>query len=329
MSFVEVSRGEVVESRHRVHVAVADADGRVVATAGSPDGVAFFRSVAKPFQALPLVEEGVLERFGLTRAELALCCASHEGEPLHLEGARSILSKAGAREEDLRCGPHLPFRTREAHELIRARERALPVHNNCSGKHAGMVALAAAMGWPVEDYHRPDHPVQRRMLAEIARWTGVAEEAIAVGVDGCGVSCFGVPLPAMAGAFGRFTGAARRGEAPALIVEAMTENPFMVGGTGRACTRVMERTGSRAFVKLGAEGMYGGGLGERGLGFILKIEDGARRACDVAVVHLLGLLGALGDEDMEVLADLHTPGLVNTRGEDVGRITAAFDLTWA
>ncbi|HKJ01518.1 MAG TPA: asparaginase [Longimicrobiales bacterium] len=328
MSVIEVVRGDMVESRHRVHVAVVDAGGRLLASVGDPASVIGYRSAAKPFQALPLVEDGVVERFGLTREELALCCASHEGEDAHVEGARSILAKAGLDESALRCGPHPPFSDAASRALGARGEEPGRIHNNCSGKHAGMLALAVAHGWEPEGYHRAEHPVQRRMLEEIVRWTGLGASQVGTAVDGCGVVCFGVPLHAMAGSFARFAASAYRGEAAGRIVEAMVAHPFMVGGTRRACTEVMERTGPRAFVKLGAEGVYGGGLPARGLGFAIKVTDGARRAVEVALVRVLEGLGALDDDDLEALARWRRPPVRNTLGDVVGEVRAAFELVW-
>lgn len=316
---VRVRRGPVVESRHALHLAVSDPGGRLVRWSGDPERLTYYRSAAKPFQALPLAEDGVAERFGLTDAELALCCGSHEGDEEHVEGARSILARAGLGEEALRCGPHPPFSPSAARRLAEAGDEPRPIHNNCSGKHAGMLALAVARGWEPEGYHRAGHPVQERMMAEVARWSGCRESKVATGVDGCGVVCFAVPLGAMAASYARFGLAAAEGDpGPARIVGAMTTHPVMVGGRGRVGTRVMERTGLRAFVKLGAEGVYGGGLPDQGLGFALKVEDGGRRAVEAAVVGLLDALGAFDAGDREALEDLLRPPVTNTRGEEVG-----------
>lgn len=327
VSAVEVVRGGVVEARHAVHVVVVDAGGRRVAGLGDPSLVTFLRSAAKPLQALPLVEEGVTERFGLTRKELALCCASHEGEESHVRGVRSILSKAGVDESALRCGAHLPFSDDAARELLGGGGVPLPIHNNCSGKHAGMLALAVAMGWDPEDYHRAEHPVQRRMLAEICRWSGLEPEAVPTGVDGCGVVCFAASLEVMAAAFARFASSAARGEGPEGVVSAMTAHPFMVGGTGRVGTAVMEAAGGRLFVKLGAEGVYCGGVPERGLGFVVKVEDGARRAVDAALIRVVDALDVVDGEGWEALAPHGRPVLRNTREEEVGEIRVAFELS--
>ena len=326
MGVVEVVRGGVVEARHSVHVAVADSDSALVASLGDVEGLTFYRSAAKPLQALPLVEEGVVERFGLSDAELALCCASHEGEPEHIAGARSILRKAGLDESLLRCGRHLPFSVEATRELLAHGGEAARIHNNCSGKHAGMLALATAMAWDPVDYHLPGHPVQLRMLDEISRWTELPTEQIRTGVDGCGIVCFAVPLRDMAASFARFAAAAARDEASKRVVDAMTAHPFIVGGTGRACTDVMRQAAGQAFVKLGAEGVYAGGVTDRSLGFAIKIADGGRRAVEVALVRVLAELGVLSSDDVEALRQHAHPIVRNTRGEEVGEIRAAFDL---
>ncbi|MBV9109108.1 MAG: asparaginase, partial [Gemmatimonadetes bacterium] len=190
---VEVTRGGVVESRHRVHAAVVDADGRLRAYAGDPDLVTFFRSAAKPLQALPLVEDSAYDRYGLTLEELALCCGSHTGSAEHVRVATRILEKAAVTTEDLACGAHAPGDPAERRRLEEARLEPGRVHNNCSGKHAGMMMLARARGWEPADYNRPEHPVQQRMLSEVARWSQVPSEAIGVANDGCGVVCFALP----------------------------------------------------------------------------------------------------------------------------------------
>ena len=327
MGIVEVVRGGVVESRHNVDVAVTDAQGVLVASTGDVHGLTFLRSAAKPLQALPLVEEGIVDRFGLTVEELALCCASHEGEPEHVRAVRSILSKAGADESLLRCGPHLPFSSAASKVIVASGGVAERVHNNCSGKHAGMLALAIGMGWDPMDYHEADHPVQRRMMQEMERWTGLPAEEISTGVDGCGVVCFAVELASMATAFARFAVAARPDGPAERVVSAMTTHPFMVGGTGRTCTDVMSQARGRVFVKVGAEGVYAAGVPETGFGVAIKVSDGGRRAVEVALVRVLSELGALDGADVIALAPHANPMVDNTLGEIVGEVRACFDLT--
>lgn len=327
MGVVEVLRGDLVEARHSVRVVVVDHAGAVVASIGDVDELTYYRSAAKPLQALPLVEEGVVDRFDLSQAELALCCGSHEGEAEHVAAARSILHKSGLDESLLRCGAHLPFSPDATSALLAGGGKAERVHNNCSGKHAGMLALAVTLDWDPVDYHLPEHPVQLRMLGEIQRWTGLRSEQIRTGVDGCGVVCFAVPLRDIAASFARFAAAAAQDEAVERVVSAMTEHSFMVGGTGRTCTDVMQQAAGRTFVKLGAEGVYAGGVTEQGLGFAIKVDDGGRRAVEVALLRVLSELGVLSSEDVAALRRHANPTLFNTRGEEVGHIRAAFDLS--
>lgn len=320
-----MERGEALESEHRVHVAVVRADGSLLARAGEPERLTVLRSAAKPFQALPLVEEGVLEALGIREEELAVACASHSGEPEHLAHVSALLARSGSGESDLECGPHPPLGEGAARALAASGAEPRPIHNNCSGKHAGMLALAVHMGWPRAGYSRAGHPVQDRMRAEVARWTGVPAWDIRGGVDGCGVVCFGVPLRAAARAFAALARAAASDEAAGRVVSAMTGNPFLVGGTGRLCTVLMQAAGGGLLVKVGAEGVYGAALTDGALGIALKVEDGARRAAEVALVGVLDRLGFLPSH-----ADLgeryRNPPVRNTRGEEVGRVRVEGEL---
>jgi L-asparaginase II len=326
-SCVEVWRGELVESRHRVSVAVVDGEGRLRAHAGDTAMLVYARSSIKPMQALPLIEDEIIERFGLTDAELALACASHSGEPRHIDGVRSMLAKIGLREDALACGPHAPFHDGSATELRRRGIEPGRVHNNCSGKHAGMLALARGNQWPVAGYQEHSHPVQQRMLEVIAEWSGVPAEDVSMAVDGCGVTTFALPLQRLAHAFARLATAARRGaDAPTRVVQAMTRHPEMVGGTDRLCTNLMRVAAGRMFVKVGAEGVYCAGVPGAELGVALKIEDGATRAAEPALVAVLQQLALLTDEDLAALDGYATPAVHNTRGELVGCVRAEIDL---
>lgn len=323
MSRVVVERTGMVESAHRVHVAVVDSGGRLTASVGDPGRAVFHRSAAKPFQAVPLVDDEVAERFGLTTEELALCCASHSGEPRHESVAQSILSKAGLNEDDLECGPHLPLDDTAAEALLRAGRSPSPVHNNCSGKHAGMLALAVAHGWPTRGYIRRDHPVQDRMVAEIGRWTNLEEGEIGLGQDGCGVVCFVTPLSRLAGGFARLGGA---DGPPRRIVLAMCAHPFLVAGTGRFGTALGHAAGERLFGKTGAEGVFGVAATDGSFGMAVKVEDGGKRATPVVVLHVLDQLGVLDGIESESLDTFRVPRITNTLGEDVGVIRADFRL---
>jgi L-asparaginase II len=289
--------------------------------------VAFARSAIKPLQALPLIELGVTDRYGLSERELALCCASHSGEEYHTEAARSILRKIGVDETALACGPHAPFHEPSAAALSSSGVEPGRIHNNCSGKHAGMLALARCQGWPIAGYQQAAHPVQKLMLETVARWTAMAEEEIPIAVDGCGVATFALPLRRMAGAFARLAAAARRGDAaPARIVEAMTRHPAYVAGSGRLCSAVMRAADGRLIAKTGAEGVYCAAVPGAELGVALKVEDGAKRAAEPAVLAVLRALGLLSDDAMADLAEFASPTIRNTRGEVVGAIRPAIEL---
>jgi len=326
-SVVEVTRGAVVESRHRVHVAVVDADGMLRAFSGDPEGVTFWRSAAKPIQALAVVDDGACERFGLTARELALICGSHSGTAAHVRVAESILEKIGLTAEALACGPHAPFDREARRGLEEQGLEPVRLHNNCSGKHAGMMAVARARGWDPDGYHRVEHPVQARLLAEVARWTQLPAEAIGLGVDGCGVVCYALPLRNMALAYASLAAAARRGErGPATVVEAMAAHPEMVAGEGRICTALGRITEGRVFAKLGAEGVYCVGVPGAELGIALKVEDGSTRAVAPAVAGVLRELDLISEDDFGALHGFVFHELSNTRGDVTGEVRPAIRL---
>jgi L-asparaginase II len=326
-SYVEVWRGELVESRHRVSIAVVDGEGRLRARSGDAALIVYARSAMKPIQALPLIEDEIVERFGLTDAELALACASHGGEPRHVQLVRSMLEKIGLREDALACGPHPPYHEASAAELRRRGVEPGRVHNNCSGKHAGMLALARGNQWPVSGYHEHGHPVQQRMLDVVAEWSGVPADDMTTALDGCGVVTFALPLQRLGHAFARLATAARRGDdGPARVVQAMSRHPEIVGGTDRLCTNLMRVTAGRMFVKVGAEGVYCAGVPGAELGVALKVEDGALRAAEPALLAVLQRLGLLSDEDLAALDGYARPPVRNTRGELVGCVRAEIEL---
>jgi L-asparaginase II len=320
---VEVTRGAVVESRHAVHAAVVDSTGRLVAAAGDPSLVTFWRSCAKPLQVAPLIRDGGVERFGWSDAEIAIACASHGGEPEHLAVVARMLASIGLEEGDLACGPSEPLSRRGLQLLRDAGGNPSRIHHNCSGKHAAMLARAVAAGWPTESYQAAPHPVQREAREEIARWTGVVPASIPVGIDGCGVSVFGLTLTAMARGYASFAAAAARGDEPAArIARAMQRHPFLVGGTDRFDTVLSEETGGRIIAKVGAEGVHSLAIPERGLGIALKAEDGALRAQHPAAIAALIQLGELPTPLPPRLADFLRRPIRNSRGETVGEVRA-------
>jgi L-asparaginase II len=318
---VVVTRGPIVESRHRVHAAVVDSSGELLLAARDPQQSTWWRSCAKPFQVLPLVAEGGFERIGWGSDELALACASHGGEPEHVALAGAMLASIGLDEGDLACGPHEPLTPRGARLLRESGHRVTRLHNNCSGKHAAMLARAALHGWSTAGYQLAGHPAQEAAHRTVAEWAGLPVDAISVGIDGCGVTVFALPLANMALSYARLAAAAGRGDdAPARIVDAMISNPFLIGGTDRFDTVVMEAFGGRVLCKIGAEGVHTLALLERGIGIALKVEDGAPRAQYPAVLALLAHLGELPDEQPDALRDQSSRPIRNTRNEAVGEI---------
>ena len=318
---VVVTRGGGVESRHRVHAAVTDASGNLVAASREPGTVTMWRSCAKPFQVMPLLAAGGFEELGWGDDELALACASHGGEPEHVAIAESMLRDLGLEEGDLACGPHEPLSPRGARIARESGARPTRLHNNCSGKHAAMLARAHVGGWPLHGYERDHHPVQDAALDEVARWTDVPRDRILRAIDGCGVVVFGLPLEAMARAYGRLAGEAERGtEIPARITRAVGTRPFLFGGTDRFDSVVVEETGGRVLPKIGAEGVHSVAVLDQGLGAAIKVEDGAPRAQYPALIRLLQLLGALSEDLPPRLAEYARTRVRNTRGEVVGEV---------
>lgn len=327
---VKVTRGPIVESVHRADVAVADNAGRVLFWVGDPGKVTYWRSSAKPIQAVPVIETGAAQRFGFEDDEIAVMCASHSGEDVHIRAVAGILRKIGLADRALACGVHPPLNRDSAKRLVACGVAPWQLHCNCSGKHAAMLAIAVHMGYSVEGYFRPDHPVQRLMLREVSLFTGVPEEDIAIGVDGCGVPVFGLSLAAMARAFATLTSPERLPDAACAaarrVCRAMRAHPYMVAGRGRLTTDLMDAAGDRLVAKSGAEGVYCVGILGRGLGVAVKIEDGNARAAGPVVLEVLARIGVLDAGHLEALAEHHHPHVLNHRGEVVGDIIPDFEL---
>lgn len=336
---VEVRRGSITESWHRGHVLAIEPDGNVVAYLGTPQTtVTFLRSSAKPFQAMPLLVSGAAERFGFTDREVALACASHNGEPIHTELASSMLEKIGLGPDALKCGVHEPYGVEAARALRERGEAPNVLHNNCSGKHAGMLAVALHLGAPIETYNRPEHPVQLAIGKTIAQFANMPVEDLAVAVDGCAVPVFGITVKAMALAFARLVSPPQSFDEPTRracerIVRVMSTYPELIGGTSdRLDTEIMRAAPGRLVSKVGAEGVYTAGIKPceewpRGLGVALKIEDGDdRRARPTVVVETLRQLGVLKDESLEAMAKYAYFPVLNRPGDIVGEIRAKFAL---
>jgi len=323
--WVEGTRGGVIETRHAVHAAVVDVEGAVVWSSGDPELLTFWRSGAKPFQALPLILDGAADRYGITPEELAIACASHSAEPRQLALVRDLLGRAGLSERDLMCGPHPSLSDAVARDYAKRNVRVTALHSNCSGNHAAMLVLARHHGWSTEFYIRADHPVQTRCLAEVSRWSGVPAAGIATGVDGCGVVCFGLPLRNMAWAYARLGAESKAGYSAgegtpggATLLGAMMRHPEILAGEGRACTEMMRAHPGRVVTKTGAAGVYCALVTVEGLGIALKIEDGNGQAAALAMAAVLLTLGLRPQPQA-----LMSQPILNTRGERVGELRAA------
>ncbi|MDX1400361.1 MAG: asparaginase [Kiloniellales bacterium] len=323
---IEVTRGEMMESRHHATFAVSDSEGRIVLSAGEIERPVYARSSLKPIQAIPLVETGAAAAFGLGDAEIALACASHNGEARHFNTVRAWLSKIGLSESDLECGPHLPYHEETAHDMIRRNEDPSQLHNNCSGKHSGFLSVAKHLGYPTKGYIRLEHPVQQRILGLLETMTGLDLSNAPKGIDGCGIPVIGIPLGNLALAMARFADPSdqpeARQDAIKRIRSAMAAEPFMVAGSGRYCTRVMAETKGRALIKAGAEGFFCGALPELGLGIALKIDDGATRAAENLMTRILHRLDVIDEETLAKVSAPLTMPVRNRAGREIGLIRA-------
>lgn len=321
---VIVTRGNSVESYHRVHAAVVDSFDRLLGGAGDSGLVTYWRSCAKPFQAMPLLECGAFDEHGWGDEQLALACASHGGEPEHVAIVEAMLAGLGLEEGDLACGPQDPLSPRGSKIARESGIRIKRTHNNCSGKHTGMLAFAKRNGWTIKGYEQADHPVQQAMLHQVALWTGMRPSQIEVAIDGCGAAVFGLPLEKMATAYARLGSAAERGEEiPGRIVTAMGRHPFLVGGTDRFDSIMLEETKGRVITKVGAEGVHSAVVLDSRIGVAIKVEDGNPRAQHPAMVRLLQELDALPDPMPPRIAEFLGKPVRNSRGEIVGETTLA------
>ncbi len=324
---VEVMRGDSVESVHRGSIAIADSGGRLLLTVGDVRRPVFPRSAVKAMQALPLVESGAAAAFGLGEAELAVACGSHSGDAVHLAAVGSILDRAGLKERDLACGAHWPMSEPASRELTRSGKTPGAIHNNCSGKHAGMLATAVHLGLDTKGYEQADHPVQKAIARAMSELCGFDLERAEKGVDGCSVPTLGFPLVALATGFARLaSGQGLTGDRKAAaqrLVEACFTEPVLVAGEGRFDTLVMRELAPKVFVKGGAEGVHCAALPDLGLGIAVKMDDGVKRGTEATLAHLLAAL-VPGAE--RVLSGHLAGDIRNWKGQKVGQIRAAATL---
>ncbi|MEX3949037.1 asparaginase [Paraburkholderia sp. EG287B] len=347
-SAVKVLRGGVIETTHIAHIAVVDTQGRLLYALGDPHRITLVRSAAKPAQALAVAETGALERFGFDDADLALMCASHSSEDRHIERTRAMLAKVSATESDLRCGGHVPISDAVYKAWIRRDFTPGAVCSNCSGKHAGMLAGARAIGAALADYHLPSHPLQQHVKRVVAEVCDLPETGVEWGIDGCNLPTPAFPLDRLARLFVKLADAQdhaalpgpaaadARSQALAHIYRAMTSYPELVAGEGRFCTALMRAFEGALVGKLGAAGSYAIGVrasaataphtGGPALGIAVKIEDGDPTALHATVVEVLRQLGIGTPEQLAQLTKFDAPRIVNTMGVETGYVAPQFTL---
>ncbi len=331
---VDIMRGEMVESRHRGAVALVNNAGETLLALGDIDEAIYPRSAIKPLQTISLLESGAAKHFGLSDAEISLACASHGGEPVHVQGVEQWLHTLSLDNRDLACGVHAPLHAPAAATLIAQGQSPSAAHNNCSGKHAGFLTLARHWDADTRSYTTRDHPTQvawRDVLCELS------DDDLSVrphGIDGCGIPVVGLPLRNVALAMARFADPRQLGKvrrtAIARIQQALTTQPLMMAGTGRLCTETIRLTQGRALIKTGAEGVYTGAVPAAGIGIALKIDDGHTRAAECAIATVLRRINALDDGEWRQLQALACPPVFNVTGKPVGRTQAAeaLEFTW-
>ena len=328
-----VIRGATVESVYCGHLSIIDGNGNTVASLGDPSTVTYFRSSAKAFQAIPFLTSGAAEAFNFAEDEVALAVASHSGEPMHVVIAARMLAKAGFSESDLQCGEHLPFSEAEAHRMLAAGEKPTQLHNNCSGKHAAMLAFAKHIGADTATYLSPDNRIQKRILRCVADFAEVPEDIIATGVDGCSAPIFALPVVAMAKSFINLIAPAKFPEQTQLacrrIVDAMMSFPELIGGSTRLDTMLMNAAPARIISKVGADGVWLCGVlpcekWPTGLGIALKVADGDDyRARPVVAIEILRQLDVLSKND---LAEMSPMPVKNRRGDSVGKVVGVIAI---
>ena len=332
---VEVRRGAIVESWHRGAIVVADPGGRIITHLGDDALITSTRSTIKPIQAIPFITSGAADHFSVDERELAVVCGSHEGEQIHTETVAGMLARAGLDESALRCGAQAPYNAETARKLEDAGQPFTQLHNNCSGKHTGMLMTAILRELALDDYVSAEHPVQREIVSTFARMAGL-EENLPTAIDGCSAPTFGVPLRSLAVAFARLVNPSDEDSAAAgaahRIVAAMINHPEMVGGTkGRFDTELLRAGHGKLVCKVGAEAAYSIGVlpcerFPRGAGIAIKMEDGSYRGLGPTVIETLAQLGVLNEDEVGQLAAYHRPLVENRRGNTVGEVRAVFKL---
>ncbi len=327
---VEVWRGQMVESRHYGHVAVADRSGKLLLALGDPDRRIYMRSSAKPFQTMAVVMSGAADHYGMAPADLAIATASHTAEPVHVEQVQHVLSLVGKDVEDLQCGAHPPSDPESYEELRSLGLEPTSIHNNCSGKHAAMLGVAQLLGGDTSHYLDPEAPGQRLIRSIVAEMCSIDEEDIAIGVDGCSAPVFGVPLRAMATGYARLADPRdlrpELRDAASRVRDAMMEHPYLIAGRNRVGVDIMRVGRGRLVAKTGAEAVFGVGDLERGQGLAIKLDDGQSRGVTPALVESLRQAGFLDDAEAQELRNWRGGIQRNFAGREVGEVRSQFRL---
>ncbi len=320
---VDVLRRDTVESRHRGAVVAINAEGKTVLSLGDTEALVFPRSSLKPLQAIPLLESGAVERFAMSDQELALCCASHSGEQIHLQVLNQWMQRVGLSASQLECGPSLPLDKHAAEELLRNGGNASRELHNCSGKHTGMLTLSAFLEQPLAGYSEYNHPTQQKWMAVLSELSGVNILDMPWDKDGCGLPAIAMPLSAFARSFTPFIhsadGNTKRGMAASRIARAMRAHPQLVAGTKRCCTATMAGV-DNLMVKTGAEGVFIAVAVNAGIIIALKADDGANRAAEVMLGATLRQLGLLSAGQYSALAPWYSPPILNSQQAVVGSV---------
>ncbi len=327
---LKVTRGGRTENIHRGDIAVVDYNKKLIKYVGNPYKRTFIRSSAKPLQAMAVVESGAYEAYGLNPSELAVMCSSHYAEPFHIDAVSSVFSKIGLTEESLLLGKTYSLNEEVTQTLCRAGKNKQRIFNNCSGKHAGMLAISEHKKYDLKTYDLLDHPVQQMMLETVADLSEIKADDIGIGTDGCGVPVFELPLFNMALSYAKLANTSAlegsRKNAADLVVESMQSHPQMVAGTGGFCSELMAQSNGKIIGKLGAEAVYCVGLLEKGIGIAVKIEDGNMKVLSSVVMEVLKQLDALDAAEMKALESFHIRENINTKNEKVGEIRPVFTL---
>ena len=322
--------GEIVDLHHYGHIVVTDINGKILWQWGDPNRVTYSRSSAKPIQAIPLVESGAVDEFGITEKELAIMCASHNSEVFHMEAVLSILKKAGLSENYLQCGTHYPLAAHIEHKFRAEGIAPMPVHNNCSGKHAGMLLTAKIWNESLDDYYLPSHPLQARITKTIAEVCGYPPDQILIGCDGCGVPVHAMPMYKFAQGYARMskpeTLGFEREKAVRRITSAMTSHPEMIAGTGGFDTELMQAFGGRLFSKYGASAFFAMGLKGKGIGIAIKMEDGNGSIIPLAALETLVQIGEITPDEALSLPSFKSMLVRNHKKEVIGKTVADFVL---